>query len=157
VVTPVAPDPQATIAAAARAGAGAVVLAGAQLPPGGLEGVDDGSTPVVVVPAAEAEQLLAAARAGIDLGVSIGAVSQAPTTDRGHVAGFSSQGLAFDGSMKPDLVAPGVSLATAVPGTSPDGSPLYGTINGTSAAAATVAGAAAVLAQMRPSLDAAGL
>jgi hypothetical protein len=44
-----------------------------------------------------------------------------------------------------------------VPGTSPDGSPQYGTINGTSAAAANVAGAAAVLAQMRPSLDAADL
>src|SRR5262249_34176770 len=33
VVAPVASDPQATIAAAARAGAGAVVLAGPELPP----------------------------------------------------------------------------------------------------------------------------
>jgi hypothetical protein len=157
VVAPVAPDPQATITAAARAGAGAVVLAGSGLPPGGLEGVDDGSTPVVVVPAAQAAQLLAAQRAGIDVGVSIGPATTAPNTDRGRVAGFSSQGLAFDGSMKPDLVAPGVSLATAVPGTASDGSPLYGTIDGTSAAAATVAAAAAVLSQIRPSLDAAAL
>ena len=157
VIAPTAPDPQATIAAAARAGAGAVVLAGPELPPGGLEGVDDGSTPVVVVPAAEAAELVAAQRAGIDVGVSIGPVANARNTERGHVAGFSSQGLAFDGSVKPDLVAPGVSLATAVPGASSDGSPLYGTINGTSAAAATVAAAAAVLAQMRPAVDAAGL
>jgi hypothetical protein len=157
VVAPVASDPQATVAAAARAGAGAVVLAGPTLPPGGLEGVDDGATPVVVVPAAQAAELLAAQRAGFDVGVSIGPASDAPNTDRGRVAGFSSQGLAFDGSMKPDLVAPGVSLATAEPGTSSDAAPLYGTINGTSAAAATVAAAAAVLAQMRPSLDAAAL
>ena len=30
------------------------------------------------------------------------------TTTRGEVAGFSSQGLAFDGSVKPDVAAPGV-------------------------------------------------
>ena len=95
-------------------------------------------------------------RAGLDVGVSIGPVGNDRNVERGHVAGFSSQGLAFDGSVKPDLVAPGVSLATAEPGTAPDGSPLYGTINGTSASAATVAGAAALLAQMRPSVDAAG-
>src|SRR5207253_10396450 len=117
VVAATTPDPQATISAAARAGAGAVVLAGSDLPPGGLEGVEDGSTPVVVVPAAKAAELLPAQRAGIDVGVSIGAVSNSRNVDRGHVAGFSSQGLAFDGSVKPDLVAPGVSLATAEPGT----------------------------------------
>jgi hypothetical protein len=157
VVVPVGSDPQATVAAAARAGAAAVVLAGSSLPPGGLEGVEDGTTPVVAVPAPEAAELLAAQRAGIDVGVSIGPVGNDRNVERGHVAGFSSQGLAFDGSVKPDLVAPGVSLATAEPGASPDGSPLYGTINGTSASAATVAAGAAVLAQMRPSVDAAGL
>src|SRR5256885_2292524 len=127
------------------------------LPPGGPGGGGEAPTPVVVVPAAKAAELLAAQRAGIDVGVSIGAVSNSRNVDRGHVAGFSSQGLAFDGSVKPDLVAPGVSLATAEPGTSSDGSPLFGTINGTSAAAATVAAAAAVLAQMRPNVDAVGL
>jgi hypothetical protein len=133
------------------------VLSGPELPPGGLEGVEDGSTPVVVVPAAQAAELLAAQRAGIDVGVSIGPVVNSQNTERGHVAGFSSQGLAFDGSVKPDLVAPGVSLATSEPGTASDGSPLYGTINGTSAAAATVAAAGAVLAEMRPSVDAEAL
>ena len=131
---------------------------GSSLPPGGLEGVED---------AHGAGRRRARLRRrpsswppdepGLDVGVSIGPVGNDRNVDRGHVAGFSSQGLAFDGSVKPDLVAPGISLATAEPGTAPDGSPLYGTINGTSASAATVAGAAAVLAQMRPSVDAAGL
>ena len=40
---------------------------------------------------------------------------------------------------------------------SADGSPNFGTVNGTSAAAATVAGGAALLAQMRPALDGASL
>ena len=39
------------------------------------------------------------------------------------------------------------------PGHAPGGAALYGTVNGTSGAAATVAGAAALLVQMRPSLD----
>jgi hypothetical protein len=55
--------------------------------------------------------------------------------------------------VKPNLVAPGVALATSEPGRAADGSPLYGTVNGTSGSAATVAGAAALLIQMRPSLD----
>ena len=56
--------------------------------------------------------------------------------------------------MKPELVAPGVALETAEPGANADGSARYGTVNGTSAAAALVAGAAALLAQARPYLDA---
>jgi hypothetical protein len=56
--------------------------------------------------------------------------------------------------VKPDLVAPGVGIATSDPGVNPDGSPRFVTVNGSSAAAATVAGAAALLAQARPSLGA---
>jgi hypothetical protein len=59
--------------------------------------------------------------------------------------------------VKPDLVAPGVGLATSDPGANADGSPRFVTVNGTSAAAATVAGAAALLAQARPSLGASAL
>jgi hypothetical protein len=73
------------------------------------------------------------------------------------VASFSSSGLAFDGRVKPDLVAPGVGLATSDPGANADGSPRFVTVNGSSAAAATVAGAAALLAQARPSLGASAL
>src|SRR5207237_7636167 len=72
----------------------------------------------------------------------------------GHVAQFSSSGLAFDARVKPDVVAPGVALETAQPGTNADGSARFGTVNGTSVAAALVAGGAALLAQARPYLDA---
>ncbi len=156
VLAPVGAAPAETVDAAARAGAAAVVLYGDGLPPGGLQVAERETAPVVVVPATAALELLAAQRAGLDVGVSIGAASADPNVGRGRVASFSSQGLAFDGSMKPDLVAPGIALATAEPGTAPDGSALYGTINGTSGAAATVAGAAAQLAELRPSLDAHG-
>ncbi len=59
--------------------------------------------------------------------------------------------------MKPEVVAPGVALETAEPGANPDGSARYGTVNGTSGAAALVAGAAALLAQSRPDLGAEAL
>ena len=84
------------------------------------------------------------------------AAAAAVNSDAGRVASFSSTGPAFDGSVKPDLVGPGVALATSDPGADADGSPRFVTVNGTSAAAATVAGAAALLAQARPSLDAPG-
>src|SRR5207247_7935012 len=63
---------------------------------------------------------------------------------------FSSWGLAFDGSVKPELLAPGVGLGTAEPGRSPDGRHAFGAVSGSSAAAAVVAGAAALLAEARP-------
>src|SRR5690606_31689082 len=75
----------------------------------------------------------------------------APNAHAGRVAPFSSRGPAFDGTMKPDVVAPGVGLVTALPGGT------VGTVTGTSAAAAVTAGAAALVAQARPRLDAAGL
>jgi hypothetical protein len=46
---------------------------------------------------------------------------------------------------------------TSEPSAAEDGTPAYGTVNGSSAAAATVAGAAALLAQARPDLDARAL
>ena len=71
VVVPVGSDPQATALAAARAGAAAVVLYGGSLPPGSLRVAEDQSAPVVVVPTAAALALLAAQRAGIDVGIAI--------------------------------------------------------------------------------------
>jgi Subtilase family len=59
------------------------------------------------------------------------------------VAPFSSTGLAFDGHLKPDVVAPGVDVPAG-----------RVRVSGSSAAAAVVAGAAALLAQARPGLDA---
>ncbi len=153
VVVPVGDDPQSAAIAASRAGAAAVVLYGGALPPGSFRVTEEETAPVVVVPTSTAVELLAAERAGIDVGIAIGASHNDGNGDRGLVAGFSSQGLAFDGGIKPNVAAPGIALATAEPGAATDGSPLYGTINGTSGSAATVAGAAAVLAQMRPALD----
>src|SRR5581483_10312694 len=126
---------------------------GSNLPAGSLRLSEDSTTPTVLVPTAAALELLAAQRAGLNVGVAVGAASTAPNALRGAVAGFSSHGLAYDSSVKPNLAAPGVAIATAEPGRSPDGTQLYGTVNGTSAAAATVAGAAALVAQMRPDLD----
>jgi subtilisin family serine protease len=153
IVVPAGPDPSATVVAASRAGAAAVVLYGDVLPPDSLRLTEDATAPVVVVPAAAAVELLAARRAGIDVGVAVGSVHDVPNPERGIATDFSSQGLAYDGGVKPNLAAPGVAIATSEPGRAADGSPLYGTVNGTSAAAATVAGAAALLAQMRPNLD----
>jgi hypothetical protein len=73
------------------------------------------------------------------------------------VAPFSSTGLALDGSQGTEVAAPGVGLVTSVPGRNEGGTARYGTLSGSSAAAAVVAGAAALLAEARPDLDAAGL
>ncbi|HVC86472.1 MAG TPA: S8 family serine peptidase [Gaiellaceae bacterium] len=153
VVLPVGGDPQAEAIAASSAGAAAVVFYGAPLAPGALQVAEDETAPVVVVPAPAAIELLAAQRAGIDVGIALGPERHALNPSRGRVAGFSSQGLSFDGGIKPNVAAPGVALVTSEPGAAADGSPLYGTVNGTSGAAATVAGGAALLAQMRPALD----
>jgi subtilisin family serine protease len=144
-------------ARAAGAGAGAVLLYGGELPPGAL-GLHDGvGIPVVDVPAAPALAALSASRLGADVQVSLGRTTSRPNPDAGRVAAFSSRGLAFDGRVKPDLVAPGVGIATADAGSGEDGRARYATVNGSSAAAAVVAGAAALIAQARPRLDARAL
>lgn len=157
VVAPVGADPQTTAEDAARAGASLLVLYGRALPADALHVSDDLTIPVVAIAAAPALELLAAQRAGIDVGVAIGRAGQPANAERGQVAPFSSRGLAFDGRLKPDLAAPGIGLATSEPGLSADGTARYGTIDGTSGAAATVAGAAALVAQMRPALGASDL
>jgi hypothetical protein len=131
-----------------------VLFYGADLPAGGI-GLDESAPiPAVSVPEDVAHTLLAGVRRGIPATVSLGAAQTESNTGEGRVMRFSSTGLAFDGRVKPELVAPGVALETAEPGANADGSARYGTVNGTSAAAALVAGAAALLAQARPYLDA---
>jgi subtilisin family serine protease len=150
-------DPQLAIEYAARAGASAVVVYGTQLPAGGL-GVDESvNIPVVSVPLHVAQAALASMRADRHPAVSIGVPRVVRNGSEGGIAPFSSRGLAFDGRVKPDLAAPGVALTTSEPGSNDDGTPSYGTVNGTSPAAAVVAGAAAVLAQARPGLRAVDL
>jgi subtilisin family serine protease len=147
-------DPDGSVANAARAGAVAALFYGADLPAGGIA-LDEGAPiPAVSIPTDVAANLLTRVRGGVPSTVSLGAVRTASNSGEGRVTRFSSTGLAFDGRVKPELVAPGVALETAEPGANADGSPRYGTVNGTSVAAALVAGAAALLAQARPYLDA---
>jgi hypothetical protein len=146
-------DPQLAAEYAARAGAAAVVLYGTQLPAGGL-GLDESvNVPVLSLPLRVGRVAAAGVRRHEHPAISIGVPRIARNGASGEIAPFSSRGLAFDGRVKPDLVAPGVVLATSEPGTNDDGRPRFGTVNGSSAAAAVVAGAAAVLAQARPALS----
>jgi minor extracellular serine protease Vpr len=151
-LVPVGADTARVVRDAARAGAAAVVTYGSPLPAGAI-GVDERvPVPVVGVPAEAARALLQAVADGADTGISIGSARAGRSPTGRAIAPFSSRGLAFDGRVKPELVAAGVSLATSEPGSNEDGTPRFGTINGSSAAAAVAAGAAALLAQARPSL-----
>ncbi len=150
-------DPAEVAAAAAAAGAKAVLVYGSAVPAGPLDLPTDVNVPVVGVSAGPALALLAARSLGIDTGVSLGVVQQRGNAEGGRVASFSARGLAYDGRIKPDLIAPGVGLATSNAGVSADGEPAFAVVNGTSAAAASVAGAAVLLAQARPDLDARAL
>ncbi|MDX6386490.1 MAG: minor extracellular serine protease Vpr [Gaiellaceae bacterium] len=154
---PAGEDPNGSVANAAEAGAVAVLFYGADLPAGGI-GLDESAPiPAVSVPEDIARTLLRDIRNGVPATVSLGAVRSASNSGAGRVTRFSSTGLAFDGRVKPELVAPGVALESAEPGANTDGSARYGTVNGTSASAALVTGAAALLAQARPYLDAEAL
>lgn len=148
-VVPGGQDSAVVVRDAARAGASAVLLFGAPLPPGALGLDEDVPVPVVGIPADVARALLAAQRRGGDVGVSIGPAPSAAAPNADSVAAFSSHGLAFDGRVKPEVVSVGVGVAT-----SESGSNAFRTINGSSAAAAVVAAQAALLAQARPQLRA---
>jgi hypothetical protein len=155
-LVPMGASPVPAAERAATAGASAILLYGsrASLPAGALGLQENVSVPVVSLPLETARALLARLAAGSAVSVSLGRARAVPLASEGRVASFSSTGLAFDGRVKPDLVAPGVGLATSEPGASADGTPEFATVNGSSAAAATVAGAAALLAQARPDLGA---
>jgi subtilisin family serine protease len=129
------------------------VLYGNRLPAGPLPVSSTLGVPVVGVPTGAALALLSAQKQGDNVGISLGP-ARATESAGGGVASFSSRGLAFDGRLKPDLTAPGVGLVTAEAGLAEDGAPEFAVVNGTSAAAAAVGGAAALLAQARPALDA---
>jgi minor extracellular serine protease Vpr len=154
---PAGADPGYAASQAAKAGAKAVVLFGDTLPGGGIGLEETVTVPVVSVPEAIGRRLLDELEAGRRAVAALGAVNSDRQDGPGRVAPFSSRGLAFDGFVKPDLVAPGVGLLTADPGKAEDGTPRYSSVSGSSASAAVVAGAAALLAQARPKLDASAL
>jgi hypothetical protein len=141
-------DPATTARWASLAGASAVLLHGRQIAPGAI-GLDERiGIPVLAVPDSAARALLKRPTALVAIA--------APRTQavRNAIAPFSSWGLAFDGGVKPELLAPGVGLGTTEPGRAADGAQAFGAVSGSSAAAAVVAGAAALLAEARPNADA---
>lgn len=142
----------AAVENAARAGAYAVLLFGAGLPAGSL-GLDENVTvPVIALPSQAAVRIRSELARHTFVSAAIGSASRRSST--GGVAGFSSRGLAFDGRVKPDVVAPGVAVPTSEPGEHDNGSARFGTVNGSSIAAATTAGALALLTEARPALNA---
>ncbi len=68
------------------------------------------------------------------------------TGENGRVAEFSSRGPARDGAGKPDVVAPGAEIVSALPGGT------YGALDGTSMAAPHVAGVVALMWSAQPAL-----
>ena len=140
----------------AAAGVRAVIVDG--VVPSGSLGVDEPvEVPILGLDENAASSVRETLKGGVPVVLSVGASSSDENPQRGAVAPFSSEGLPLGGEPKPDLVAPGVGLATSEPGFTAGGAARYGSISGSSAAAALVAGSAALLAQARPDLDASGL
>ncbi len=132
-------------AAASAAGARALVLYGDGGAPAGALGLDDAVTlPIVVIPGEQGATAAGTLLTGGSVTVAFGSAQSGGNPDAGAVAPFSSTGLAFDDSVKPDLVAPGVAITTSSPGGH------YRAQSGTSVAAAQVAGAAALVRQAHP-------
>jgi minor extracellular serine protease Vpr len=129
---------------AAAAGAAAILVAGAELPAVSLDLDNVIGVPVVAI-SEEAGQALLPGGATLDLSPT----RDVPNAGLMDIPAFSSGGVAFDGRVKPDLVAPGVGLAT-----SDAGGQGFATVTGSSASAAVVAGAAALVAEARPNLTA---
>jgi subtilisin family serine protease len=153
---PPGPTTPEVVSELSAAGVRAVLVEG-PIPAGSL-GVDDPvEVPIVGIPVATARELRAALRSDVPVDLSVGASTFDRNAMYGEVAPFSSTGLALDGSEQPAIGAPGVGLATSMPGRNEGGTARYGTISGSSAAAAVVAGAGALLADARPDLDAGGL
>ncbi|HLF68690.1 MAG TPA: S8 family serine peptidase [Gaiellaceae bacterium] len=145
-----------TVEEATTAGATAVLVDGL-LPAGSFSLDVPIGVPVVGLPDELVREIRTLLAGGIPVTAAVGAVSVSENETRGSVAAFSSRGLAIGGGLKPELVAAGVAIPTSEPGRASDGDVRYGTVSGTSVAAAVAAGAAAVLAEGRPGLTAAGL
>ncbi len=142
-----------TVEEATTAGAPMVLVDG-RLPAGAFSLDVPVGVPVVGLPSELVQEIRTMLSGGVPVAVAVGAVEIAENDAGSSVAAFSSRGLAFGGGLKPELVAPGVAVPTSEPGRDEDGDVRYGTVSGTSAAAAVAAGAAAVLAQGRPQSDA---
>ncbi len=149
VLLPAGTNPNDTAAAAAAAGASVVLLAGDGLPAGALGRGQALGIPVLGVPSS----LLATARAGAGLELSAGPARRTGSGPS-RIPQFSSWGLAYGGHPKPEVAGPGVGVVTVDPGAARNGSSRFVLVDGASAAAAAVAGQAAIVAQARPGLTA---
>jgi subtilisin family serine protease len=156
VLLPRGPTTPETVRELAAAGARAVLVDG-PIPAGSL-GIDEpAEVPTVGLSSVAAAAARRALTEGVPVELGVGAAAFGENASLGVTAPFASTGLAFDGGPGAEIVAPGVGLVTSVPGRNEGGAARYGTLSGSSAAAAVVAGAAALLAQARPDLDASGL
>jgi subtilase family protein/PA domain-containing protein len=137
---------------AKAAGAAALLVYGTALPAGALDLDEATALPVLALSGSTGSAAMDALRAGHQVTAVLAPVGTVANGGLDRVAGFSSGGLSFDGRVKPDVVAPGVGLATLDP--SADGTPRYSTVSGSSAAAAVAAGVAALVADARTGLSA---
>jgi hypothetical protein len=151
VLLPAGTDPNDTAAAAARAGAAVVLLAGDALPAGALGRDEALGVPVLGVPSS---LLAPASHAAVPLELSVVPARRTGVADRPRIPRFSSWGLGDGGHPKPEVAGPGVGVVTVDPGASSDGSSRFALVDGTSAAAAAVAGEAAIVVEARPGLTA---
>jgi subtilisin family serine protease len=154
VLVPAGASPRAVAARAIEAGAALVLLAGPGLPAGGLGLDETAGTPVLGVPASLTALLAGAERGGGSATVSVGVARTRGGDRREGIASFSSWGLAFGGHPKPDVSAAGVGIVTGEPRSGARRASRFLTVSGSSAAAAVLAGEAAVLLEARPPLDA---
>jgi len=145
-----------TVEEVTSAGALAVLVDG-PLPAGAFSLDVPAGVPVAGLRTDVVREMRVLLAAGVPVTVAVGGVDVSEGARGGATAAFSSRGLVFDGGLKPDLSAPGVSVPTSEPGRGDDGEVRFGTVSGTSAAAAVAAGVAAILAQGRPGVDARGL
>ncbi len=149
VLLPTGPTTPEAVRELAAGGARAVLVDG-PIPAGSL-GIDEPvEVPIVGVAAGVARQVRLSLAAGVPVELGVGAAAFGSNPELGAVAPFSSSGLSLDGGAGAELAAPGVGLVTAVPGRNEGGAARYGTLSGSSAAAAVVAGSAVLLAQARP-------
>ncbi len=137
---------------AATAGAAAVLIAGSRLSAGSLDLDETAVSPAIALPGDVGRGALDALSRGDDVTISFGSVRPVAGTTAGEVAPFSSGGMAFGGHVKPELVAPGVGIATTDAGMNTDSTARYATATGSSVSAAIVAGTAAAVSQARPGL-----
>jgi len=109
-----------TVEEATAAGALAVLVDG-PLPAGAFSLDVPAGVPVVGLESGLVREIRGLIAAGVPVTVAVGGVDIAEREGGGSIAAFSSRGLAFDGGLKPDLAAPGVSVPTSEPGRGDEG------------------------------------